>query len=74
MIFNDTHFSVLWQLRGRKVAKRPIMRGVSGFSVAAMLKRRDGLNKKSLFPASLYFKMKAKLLETMKEMPLLILK
>ena len=34
----------------------------------------NGLNKKSLSPASLNLKMKAKLLETMKEIPLLILK
>ena len=34
----------------------------------------NGLNKKSLSPASIYLKMKAKLLETMKEMPLVILK
>ena len=34
----------------------------------------NGLNKKSLSLASLYLKMKATLLETLKEMPLLILK
>ena len=82
------------ELRGHKVAKRPIMRGRFQFSGLTMLKRRDitvgsgmfaqvwrrvyrpgnRLNKKLLSPASLSLTMKAKLLETMKEIPLLILK
>ena len=78
------------ELRGCKVAKKDqLCVGVSGVPVLTMLKRRDvtvgsgmfaenrpvnGLNKKSLSPASLYLTMKAKLLETMKEIPLLLLK